>query len=82
MSYSILTKRRLQGVVNDVAMPEGRHLQEMDFYNSNTFEMFMIGVWLAKGMKKRMLLYIAVLCAMVSYNKTFDRLLGHWPPSL
>lgn len=39
MSYSILTKRRVLGLVNDVVMPVGSHLQETDFYNISTFEM-------------------------------------------
>lgn len=46
VSYSVLTKRRLLGIVNDVAIPAESHRQEMDFYNINTFEMFMTGVWL------------------------------------
>lgn len=39
MSYSILTKRRVLDLVNDVVIPVGSHLQETDFYNISTFEM-------------------------------------------
>lgn len=38
MSYSILTMKRVLGLVNDV-IPIDSHLQETDFYNISTFEM-------------------------------------------
>lgn len=37
MSYSILTKRTLLGIVNNVATSAESRPREIDFYNINTF---------------------------------------------
>lgn len=55
-------KEETSGLVSDVPISAESCLQETDFYNINTFEMFVIGVWSTQGIKNRRPSHYNLVC--------------------